>query len=218
MGKPASIRLFGRARSSASFRVRIALNLKEIDHELLSVDLRAGAQHDPGFLTLNPQGLVPVLLDGENILTQSIAILEYLDEKFTNPPILPVSECDKARVRALAQVIACDVHPLNNLRVLKYLEHDCGLDEIDRRRWYCHWIAQGLAALEALISDDARSGRFCHGDTPTMADICLVPQIFNARRFDCPLNGYPGLMRIFDRCMTIPAFDQAQPERQPDFP
>lgn len=212
-----SIRLYGHARSSAAFRVRVTLRIKGIDHQDKTVDLGAGEQRDARFLTFNPQGLVPVLVDGQRVLTQSLAIMEYLDERYSETPILPAGGEDKARVRSLAQIVACDIHPLNNLRVLKYLGSAYGLEEGDVLRWYRHWIAEGLSALESLTSGHPSTGRYCHGDTPTMADICLVPQIFNAQRFNCPLAEYPGLRRIFDNCMVLPPFEEARPERQADF-
>ncbi len=208
--------LFGYARSSAAYRVRIALGLKGLPHENEYLNLRDAAHLAPNYLSINPQGLVPALLDGEAVVTQSLAIIEYLEEAYPEPPILPDTHVERARVRALANVVACDIHPLNNLRVLNYLTGDLGLSEDDKLRWYRHWIAKGLSALEALVADHPATGEFCHGKAPSLADICLVPQIFNAKRFDCPLDGYPTLIRIFDRCMEIEAFDQAQPAKQPD--
>lgn len=210
------IKLYGYARSSAAFRVRIALNLKQLAYEHESLDLRAGAQRAPGYLAINPQGLVPTLIDGEVVLSQSLAILEYLEERYPQPAILPADPVERARIRALSLSIACDIHPLNNLRVLNYLTGDLGLHEEDKLRWYRHWIALGLSALEAQVKSRADADSFCHGKMPTMADICLVPQIFNAIRFDCPLGGYPSLMRVFDNCMALAAFDDARPEKQPD--
>ncbi len=211
------LKLYGYARSSAAFRVRIALNLKGLAHEDGFVDLRRGEQTAADFLALNPQGLVPALVDGDLVLTQSPAILEYLDEKWPEPPLLPATPAERARVRALALVVACEMHPLNNLRVLNYLTDDLGLDKADRLKWYRHWIATGLSALEALTADHPATATFCHGERPTIADICLVPQIFNAKRFDCPLDPYPTLTRISDTCLALPAFDQAQPSKQPDW-
>jgi maleylacetoacetate isomerase len=208
--------LFGYARSSAAFRVRIALNLKGLEHEHEYLNLREGGHFTPRFLDINPQGLVPALVDGDAVLTQSLAIIEYLEETRSQPPLLPATPVERARVRALAQVVACDIHPLNNLRVLDYLTRGLGLDGDAKIRWYRHWIAKGLTALEALVDGHPATGRFCHGDDPTLADVCLVPQIFNAKRYDCALDGYPALTRIFDECMALPAFDRAQPARQPD--
>ena len=211
------LKLYGYARSSAAFRVRIALNLKGLNYEDGFVDLRRAEQTAADFLALNPQGLVPVLVDGDVVLTQSPAILEYLDEKWPEPPLLPAEPAERARVRALALVVACEMHPLNNLQVLNYLTDDLGLDQADRLKWYRHWIATGLLALEALTADHPATATFCHGEHPTIADICLVPQIFNAKRFDCPLDPYPTLTRISDTCLALPAFDQAQPSKQPDW-
>jgi maleylacetoacetate isomerase len=198
--------------------VRIGLNLKGLEPDRATVHLTAdgGQQFSGDFTALNPQQLVPVLEDDGAVLTQSLAILEYLDETYPEPPFLPSSPADRARVRALAQVIACDTHPLNNLRILFYLRDALGADEDARNAWYRHWVAKGLGAFEALIAGNPRTGRFCHGDTPGLADICLVPQIFNAKRFDCPLADYPVLMGVFESCMSEPAFDKAQPGNQPD--
>lgn len=209
--------LYGAARSSAAFRVRIGLNLKGIAAKQTAVNLRAGDQHATRYRTLNPQGFVPILVDGDATLTQSLAILDYLDETHPEPPFLPAAPVERARVRAMALAVACDVHPLNNLRVLNHLETAFGLAEADRLAWYRHWIAEGLSALEAMTGGHPATGAFCHDDAPTMADICLVPQIVNAKRYDCPLDGYPTLTRIFDACMRLPAFENARPERQPDF-
>lgn len=212
------MRLFDYYRSSASFRVRIGLNMKGIDVERSPVHLLkdGGQQFAGSFTALNPQQLVPVLEDGDLRLIQSLAILEYLDETQPEPPFLPQGAAARARVRALAQVIACDTHPLNNLRILKYLKDEMGQDDEARNAWYRYWVAKGLSALEALVGGHPETGRFCHGDAPTLADIALVPQIFNAKRFDCPLDDYPATMEIFENCMAQPAFDRAQPAHQPD--
>lgn len=213
------MRLHDYFRSSASFRVRIGLNLKGLQPERRFVHLTkgGGAQFADEFSRLNPQQLVPVLEDGDTVLIQSLAILEYLDETHPEPPFLPRGDAaSRARVRALAQVIACDTHPLDNLRVLKYLAGPLGLPQDARDTWYRHWVAKGLSAFEGLIAGHPATGRFCHGDAPGLADICLVPQIFNAKRLDCPLDAYPTVMRVFDACMALPAFDAAQPSKQPD--
>lgn len=212
------MKLYGYFRSSASFRVRIGLNLKNIAYDLEPVHLLrdGGEQFAASFAALNPQRLVPVLADGEQLLTQSMAILEYLDENHPEPPFLPADSSGRARVRALAQIIACDIHPLDNLRVLKYLTKELEVGEENRAIWFRHWIALGLGAMEEMMAGNAMTGKFCHGDTPALADICLVPQIFNARRFDTDLDGYPTVMRIFDACMALDAFDKAQPANQPD--
>ncbi|MCH8918148.1 MAG: maleylacetoacetate isomerase [Alphaproteobacteria bacterium] len=210
--------LYDYFRSSASFRVRIGLNLKGIVTERASVHLLkdGGAQFADAFTALNPQQLVPVLEDGDATLIQSMAILEYLDETHPSPPFLPQGAAARCRVRALAQVIACDLHPLDNLRVLKYLKDQLGRTEDQRNAWYRHWVAKGLGAFEALVAGHGDTGSFCHGAAPGLADIALVPQIFNARRFDCPLDDYPTVMAIFENCMAVAAFDAAQPDNQPD--
>jgi len=207
--------LYGYALSSASYRVRIALNLKGLEVATVPVHLRRGEQRQPEFLQLNSQGFVPALrLDDGEVLTQSMAIIEYLDERYPQPPLLPAAPAARARARALCQLIACDVHPLNNLRVLKYLEAQLGLDENARNAWYRHWIQAGFEALEQSLTRDAPSGRFCHGDSPGMADVLLVPQVFNARRFSVDLAPYPRITAIDAACREIPAFAAAAPERQ----
>ena len=210
------MKLYGFFRSSAAFRVRIALNLKELDYERAAVHLRRGEQRAPEFLKLNPQALVPALVDDERVLTQSLAIIEYLDEVHPARPLLPATPEARARVRALAQVIACEIHPLGNLRVLQYVAKELKQDEPTVQRWFNHWIALGFEAFESLIAGHKTTGTFCHGDAPGLADVCLVPQVFNAKRYDLDLKPYPTLMRIFETCMTLPAFDRAQPSRQPD--
>lgn len=209
------MRLHGFFRSSAAYRVRIGLNLKGLAYDNAFVHLRKGEQSAPAFLAINPQGLVPVLEDGAAVLSQSLAILEYLDETHPQPPFLPRDPPGRARVRALALVPACEIHPLNNLRVLNYLERDLALPADARTAWYHRWIAEGFTALERLLADP-RTGAFCHGDTPGLADICLVPQVANALRFKCPLEAYPTIRRIYATCLDLPAFATAQPERQPD--
>lgn len=206
-------------RSSAAYRVRIALNLKGLAPEQAFVHLRRGEQAKPPFADLNPEHLVPALEvdgpDGHHVLTQSLAIIEYLDETHPSPPLLPADPLGRARVRALALAVACDIHPLNNLRVLgrlKAMGHS--QEEVDD--WYRHWIAVGLTALEAQLASDPRTGRFCHGDAPGLADILLVPQLANARRLACPVDGYPTLLRIDEACRALPAFAAAAPDRQPD--
>jgi maleylacetoacetate isomerase len=208
--------LHGYYQSSASFRVRIALNLKQIDYSAVAHHLRRNEQRAPEFLALNPQGLVPVLEDEGDVLTQSLAIIEYLDEIRPNPPFLPGHPGDRARVRGLAQLIACDIHPLNNLRVLRYLRSPLGHDEAAVATWYNHWIADGFAAVEALLADDDRTGRFCHGDQPGLADICLVPQIVRSENYRLDLTPYPTLSRIHANCMALDAFRRAHPGAQPD--
>lgn len=212
------MKLYSYFRSSASYRVRIALNLKGLSYEYVSLHLRrGGGEHlRDDYRRLNPQALVPALVDGEHALMQSLAILEYLEETRPEPPLLPRAPADRAHVRALAQLVACEIHPLNNLRVLGYLTDTLGVSEEARTRWYRHWVAVGLEALEAQVARDPRTGRFCFGDTPGLADCCLVPQLANARRFQCDLAGYPTLTRIEAACNELPAFQQAAPGRQPD--
>jgi maleylacetoacetate isomerase len=210
------MKLFGYFRSSAAYRVRIALNLKGLEVEHDFVQLAKGEQNEPAFAARNPQKLVPVLEDGPNQLIQSLAILEYLEETHPEPPLLPNEPAARARVRALAQIVACEIHPLNNLRVLGYLTCELGVAEEAKLAWYRHWIAEGLEALEAVLAASPDTGRFCHGDRPSLADICLVPQLFNARRFDCQLSAFPTLLRIDSECESLAAFSQAAPEAQPD--
>ncbi|HWP59576.1 MAG TPA: maleylacetoacetate isomerase [Candidatus Acidoferrales bacterium] len=210
------MKLYTYFRSSSSYRVRIALHLKQIPYEPVFVHLRKGEQKRDEFRAVNPQSLVPVLIDGERVLTQSLAIIEYLEERYPEPPLLPRDSAGRARVRALASLIACEMQPLNNLRVLDYLAQSLGHSEAECRRWYCHWIAQGFAALEALLAAP-ETGTFCHGDSPTVADAFLVPQVFNARRFGCDLAAYPTVGRIDAHCAALAAFRAAAPENQPDF-
>jgi len=198
-------------RSSAAYRVRIALRLKGVEHDHVSVDLRTGAQKGEAYRALNPQGFVPMLeIDGQR-LTQSLAIIDYLDATRRQPPLLPADPADQAHARALALTIACDIHPLNNLRVLRYLEHEFGHDQATRDRWYAHWIVEGLAPLEALA--EPRAGRFLFGDSPTLADVLLVPQLYNARRFAVPLDAYPTLLRADASANELEAFASAHPDR-----
>ena len=210
------MKLHGYYRSSASFRVRIALNLKGIDYESVTHHLRRNEQRAPDYLALNPQGLVPVLDDDDDVLIQSLAIIEYLEETHPNPPFLPGHPGDRARVRGLAQLIACDIHPIDNLRVLRYLRNPLGHDEAAVQAWYNHWIAEGFAAFEALIAEDDRTGAFCHGDEPGLADICLVPQVVNSQNYTLDLTPYPTIRRIYDRCMALEPFQRAHPKAQPD--
>jgi maleylpyruvate isomerase len=207
--------LYGYALSSASYRVRIALALKGLQVSSVTLDLRAGEQRREEFLKINSQGFVPALvLDDGTVLTQSLAIIEYLDEVHPDQPLLPKSPAARASVRALAQAIACDVHPLNNLRVLQYLENDLQHDKATREAWYRHWVRLGFDAIERRLVRDEMAGRFCHGDAPTMADVCLVPQVFNARRFAVDLAPYPRIVGIDAACRDLPAFQGAAPERQ----
>jgi maleylpyruvate isomerase len=207
--------LYGHAVSSASYRVRIALALKRLQVTTVLLDLRAGEQRLEEFLQINSQGLVPALkLDDGAVLTQSVAIIEYLDEIYPQPPLLPQAPLARARVRALTQAITCDVHPLNNLRVLRYLENDLGHDKSVRDIWYRHWVQLGFDALERWLSRDAATGRFCYGDAPTLADVCLVPQVANARRFAVDLDPYPRIAGIDAACRAMPEFQAAAADRQ----
>jgi maleylpyruvate isomerase len=207
--------LYGYGLSSASYRVRIALALKNLQYTTVVKNLRAGEHRLSEFLQISIQGFVPALgLDDGAVLTQSVAIMEYLDELYPNPPLLPAEPLARARVRALTQAIVSDIHPLNNLRVLRYLEDSLSLDKSIRDSWYRHWVEVGFDALERWLVRDAATGRFCHGNSPTLADICLVPQIFNARRFAVDLNPYPRILAIDAACRDLPAFQTAAPENQ----
>jgi maleylacetoacetate isomerase len=214
MAEPA--RLHGYFRSSAAFRVRIALNLKGVPYQNVSHHLRRNEQRAPDYLALNPQGLVPSLeIDGRT-LVQSLAIIEYLDETVPESPLLPADPVRRARVRAIAQAVACDIHPLGNLRVLRYLRHQCHQDQAAVQSWYNHWVAEGFGGLEPMLRDGRETGALCHGDTPSLADICLVPQVVNAQTYKLDLSPYPTIRRVFDAAMKLPAFERALPENQPD--
>lgn len=210
------IELYGYWRSSAAYRVRIALNLKGLEARHRFVHLRKGEHRADAYRELNPLGRVPTLVEDGTAFTQSLAILEYLEESHPEPALLPAGAANRARVRALADLVACDMHPVNNLSVLKYLEAELGVDGDGKLRWYRHWIAEGFSALEAMLAGDAATGRFCHGDAPTLADACLVPQVYNARRFDCDLEPYPTIRRIDAACLELEAFRRAAPGAQPD--
>jgi maleylacetoacetate isomerase/maleylpyruvate isomerase len=210
------VKLYTYFRSSAAFRVRIALNLKGIAYEPAFVHLAKGEHRAPGYGAVNPQALVPTLEDSGNLLTQSLAIIEYLDETHPGMPLLPKDALGRARVRSLAMLIACEIHPLNNLRVLQHLKRTLGQNEEQVNNWYRHWISDGLTKFEADLANAKAAGRYCHGDTPTMADCCLVPQIFNAERYHCDTAPYPATMRVFAQCMKLDAFGRAQPSKQPD--
>jgi len=212
------MKLYTFFRSSASFRVRIALNLKGLQYEQAPIHLRRGGgeQLSAGYKAINPQALVPALEDGGKILTQSLAIIEYLEERYPQPPLLPRDPADKAVVRSMALIIACEVHPIQNLRVLQHVKREYNQSDEQVNRWAQHWIDLGLAALEQTIVAQPRRGRFCFGDTPTLADICLVPQLGNARRYGCDLSPYPAILEIEKNCMALPAFAEAAPEKQPD--
>jgi len=215
------VRLYSYFRSSASFRVRIALALKKLDFEYAAVQLVKNEQLQPAFRAIAASQLVPALVvddpaHGEATLTQSLAIIEYLDETFPEPPLLPADALGRARVRAIALDIACEIHPLDNLRVLRYLQRELKVSDEDKDRWYRHWVETGLDVVERGLAGHPATGRFCHGDRPGLADCVLVPQIFNAQRMKCRLDHVPTVMRIFDACMAEPAFAQAQPSACPD--
>jgi maleylacetoacetate isomerase len=211
------MKLYDYFRSSAAYRVRIALNLKGVAPERAFVHLRNNIQRSEDYLALNPQGLVPMLVaDDGTVLTQSLAIIEYLDEAYPAPPLLPAAPTERARVRGIALEIACDIHPLNNLRVLQYLKNTLGVSEEQKDAWYKYWIDVGLEALETRLARDSATGRFCHGDAPTLADICLVPQLANARRMNIDVSPYTALTRIEAAAISLPAFVDAAPAKQPD--
>jgi maleylacetoacetate isomerase len=215
-GPPPMLKIYSYFRSSAAYRCRIALNLKGLAHDTAFVHLiKDGGQHNaPAYRALNPQGLVPALEHDGRVITQSLAIIEYLDESHPEPPLLPGDAEQRARVRAFALAIACDIHPLNNLRVLNYLKGPLGNDQATVDAWYRHWVQEGLAACELLLP--ATHSRFCFGDRPTLADACLIPQMYNARRFKCDLAAVPRLAAIDETARALPAFASAAPEAQPD--
>ena len=212
------IKLYTYYRSSAAYRVRIGLQLKGLAYESIPVHLArdGGEQLHGSYRAINPGALVPCLVDGELTLSQSLAILEYLEEKYPETPLLPGDAAGRARVRALALIVACDIHPLNNLRVLRYLGSELRLAEAGQTAWYQHWVREGLQVIETHLARDTQTGAFCHGDTPGLADCCLIPQVFNARRFDVDLTGYPLIATIAARAAELPAFVAAHPSRQPD--
>lgn len=215
------IKLYSYWRSSAAYRVRIALNLKQLDHEIVPVHLvnNGGEQHAASYRELNPQETVPTLVDGARVYRQSMAIIEYLDEAYPdNHALLPSTVRERARVRALAQVVGCDIHPLNNLRVMQFLERDFSTPAVERERWTRHWITEGFRALEQMLGESASTGLYCDGDSPSLADLCLIPQIYNAHRFDVDMQPYPVISRIGQQCLSLPAFDAARPENQADAP
>jgi maleylacetoacetate isomerase len=214
-----ALKLYSYWRSSAAYRVRIALNLKGLAYETVPVHLvnNGGEQHAPEFHDLNPQELVPVLVDGQRVIRQSLAIIEYLDESFDSEThLLPKSNRARARARALALLVACDIHPLGNLRVIRFLEHELNMPPLERERWSRHWITEGLGAFEALVADNPCTGIYCEGDAPSIADICLVPQVYNAQRLGIDLAPYPTIERICRNCLALTEFEAARPENQPD--
>lgn len=212
------MKLYTFFRSSASYRVRIALNLKGLEYEQVPIHLRRGGgeQFSSSYKAINPQSLVPALEDDGRVLTQSLAIMEYLEERYPKPLLLPVDPADRALVRSMALVIACEIHPIQNLRVLNHLKDRHQQSDDDVNRWARHWIELGLAALEPMIHAAPRRGKFCFGDTPTLADICLVPQLANGRRFGCDLTRYAALTQIEANCNSLAAFAKAAPDKQPD--
>ena len=214
-----AIKLYSYWRSSAAYRVRIALNLKGLPYEMEPIHLvrDGGEQHRPEYRKVNPQSLVPVLIDGRRVIRQSLAIIEYLDETYDGEmKLLPTTARDRARVRALALIVACDIHPLNNTRVMRFLENEFDLTEEQRGRWMRRWIEEGFNSFEELIAGHPSTGQFCEGDTPTIADLCLVPQVYNARRFQIDMTPFPTIERIVAACLELSAFDAARPENQAD--
>jgi maleylacetoacetate isomerase/maleylpyruvate isomerase len=212
--------LYSYWRSSAAFRVRIALNLKGLHYETRPVHLvrDGGEQHSPDYAAINPQQLVPTLVDGDNVMTQSMAIVEYLDDIHPQPSLLPSDAAGKARVRALAQIVGCDIHPIGNLRVLQRIGSQFSVDDEQKGNWMRHWISTGFQALESMLANSNKTGRYCHGDMPGLADLCLVPQVYNARRWNMSLDDYPTILRIDAACAELDAFKAATPEQQPDAP
>ena len=210
------MKLYSYFRSSASYRVRIALALKGLDYDYMPVHLAHNEHFAESFSAVSAARLVPLLHDGDKFLTQSLAIIEYLDEMYPEPSLLPGDAFARARIRSLALDVACEIHPLDNLRVLRYLVHDLKLSEDDKNRWYRHWVETGLEVVERQLAGSHATGRFCHGDTPTLADCVLVPQIHNAQRMACRLDHVPTVMRVFEACMALDAFAKTQPSACPD--
>jgi len=210
------MKLYTFFRSSASFRVRIAMNTKGLKYEPALVSLPKGEHLEAKYRSINSQGLLPALDDAGHVLTQSLAIMEYLDEVHPGPKLLPSDPLDRAYVRALSQIVACEIHPLNNQRTLKHIRAAYKLDEEGVNAWYRHWIADGFRMMESFLTDNRKSGKYCFRDQVTMADCCLVPQVFNAQRYHCDLKPYPTVMQIYDACMKLEPFIQAQPSKQPD--
>ena len=210
------LKLYGYFRSSASYRVRIALSMKGLDYEQVSIHLAKGRQYTSEFSQVSPQNLVPVLEHDGRCLYQSLAIINYLDEKFPQPPLLPGDLLEKNRVRSLALIVACEIHPLNNTRVLAYLTDTLKLTDGQKTAWYRHWVTVGFTALEKRLAAEKETGRFCHGDTPGFADITLVPQVANANRFNVDLDAFPVIRRINENCLALEPFKKAMPQNQPD--
>ena len=212
------LKLYGYYRSSAAYRVRIALELKSLNWESVPVNMQFGEQKNESFSQHNPQGLVPMLESSGQFFAQSLAIIEYLEELHPEPPLLPSGTAQRARVRGMAHQIAMEMHPLNNLRVLKYLENELGLNEEKKSSWYQHWIAEGFRPLEKTLKIYGSEGQFCFGESLSLVDVCLIPQVYNGLRFNCDFSGYPLIKSIWDHCMTLDAFRHASPEAQPDAP
>ncbi|KAF7781916.1 maleylpyruvate isomerase [Pseudoalteromonas rubra] len=208
------MKLYTYFRSSAAYRVRIALNLKELDHELIPVNLLKSEQQGTDYLSKNNQGLLPALETDQGVLAQSLAILEWLEEAYEAAPLLPADSWEKAQVRNFCYAIACDIHPIDNLRVLKYLSNELSVSDEQKNTWYRHWVIEGFKKLEVMLGDSL----FCFGDKPTLADVCLVPQVYNALRFKVDMNDFPKIARIYEHCNTLPAFNDAAPEHQADAP
>ncbi|MCH7334933.1 maleylacetoacetate isomerase [Acinetobacter sp. NIPH 2699] len=209
------MKLYSYFRSSAAYRVRIALNLKQLAYETQAIHLVKNEQQQADYQALNPSQLLPTLMDADQTLLQSISILEYLEEAYPEVALLPKNLADRAKVRAFAQAIACDIHPLNNLRVLKYLQHELAVSDVQKNSWYQHWMLQGFKSLEVQLQDS--NGQFCFGTQATFADCCLIPQVYNAKRFKVDLTAFPKIESIYQHCLTIPAFLHAAPEKQPDW-
>lgn len=212
----ADIKLHSYFRSTAAYRVRIALAIKNVDYHLVPVNLLEGEHRQQDYLNKNPEGLVPMLDSPSAKLAQSMAILEYLEETYPKPSLLPSNSEDRAYVRGLAQIVVSDIHPLNNLRVLKYLVNDLGVSEDDKIRWYHHWLRQGFNSFEQRLKQSKKTAQFCYSDSPSLADVCLVPQIYNAKRFDFSMQDYPEVMRIHENCMALAAFETSKPQHQVD--
>lgn len=215
-----SLTLYSYWRSSAAYRVRIGLNLKGLEYGIVPVHLvkGGGQQHADSYRQMNPQELVPTLCHGQRQLTQSLAILEYLDEVWPEPSLLPATARERQRARELALLVACDIHPLNNLRVLQYFDREWNVPQPERDNWVQHWIKTGFTAMEVMLAGHPSTGEFCEGNAPTIADCCLIPQVYNARRYGIDMGAYPTITRIETHCLTLPAFDAARPEQQPDAP
>lgn len=210
------MKLYNYFRSSAAFRVRIALNLKGVSYDYVSRSLPKNEQRAADYLAMNPQGLVPALVVDDAVISQSLAIIEYLNEQYPQPPLLPADPLARAQVRSMTLAIACDIHPLNNLRVLNYLRKDLAQNDDGVNTWYRHWVAEGFRGLELQVAKHSSARRHCFGDSLSLADVCLVPQMYNARRFHCDLTPFPTLVAISAHLETLPAFDTARPEMQPD--